>query len=330
MTDSRSFNQGRRAASTRLLALAAVAATGRLYAQDAYPQRPVHFVVPQPAGGTGDTVSRLVAERLSWRLGKPIIIENKAGAGGTLGAIAAAKAPADGHTLVLASPGFATFASMYPNLPFNPASELAPVGMMGSLPVTMVVRAESPFKSVAEFVAYAKANPGRANYGSAGQGSLSHLMGAWFRNEAGIDITHIPYSGTAPAVQALVGGHIDILFDSGATMQLVKAGKVRQLATTHSTRVPAFPNVPTMVELGFPIRGSVWLGVMVTGGTPPAIIERLSRDLHATMQEPEVQQMLAGRGVQAEPMTASEFGRFFAEEARTWNKLVQDAGIRAQ
>jgi tripartite-type tricarboxylate transporter receptor subunit TctC len=330
MTDARFFGRGRRTAALRLLMLLAGAIAGTGHAQDTYPDRPIRFMVPQPPGGTGDTVSRIVAQRLSARLGKPVVVENKAGAGGTLGASAVAKAPADGYSLVLASPGFATFASMYPSLPFNPASELVPVGMMGSVPITVIVRSEAPYKTLADFVAHAKANPGKATYGSAGQGSLSHLMGAWFKSETGIDVTHVPYSGTAPALTAVVGGHIDILFDSGSGTELLKSGKLRALATTNAKRLPALPSVQTTTELGYPVRGAVWLGVMTTGGTPRPIVERLSRELYAVMQEPEVRQQLEQRGVLADPMTADEFARFFANETRVWSKLVRDNGIRAE
>jgi tripartite-type tricarboxylate transporter receptor subunit TctC len=330
MTHSRSFDPARRNASLKLLALGACAAAGVVRAQETYPDRLIRFTVPQPAGGTGDMVTRLVAQRLESRLGKTVMVENRAGAGGTLGARAVAKSPADGYSLVLASPGFATFTSMYANLNFDPATDFTPVGMMGIVPVTVLVRDEAPFKTLRDFVAWARTHAGEATYASAGQGSLSHLTGAWFAKEAGLDITHVPYSGTAPALTALVGGQVGILFDSGAGSELLKAGRVRALATANPKRVPGMPSVPTLNELGYPVRGAVWLGVMTTAGTPAPIVERLSRELLGVMKEPEVRQQLESRGVYAEPMPAAQFAAFFANETRIWSKLVRDNGIRAE
>jgi|SRR5258706_478350 len=299
-------------------------------AQGSYPDKPIHFIVPQPAGGTGDTVTRIVAQRLSARLGKAIVIDNKAGAGGTLGATAAARSPADGYTIVMASPGFATFESMFPKLAFNPSAELMPVGMMGSVPIALIVRADSPFKTVAEFVRHAKANPGQMMYASAGNGALSHLLGAWFASEANIDIVHVPYAGTAPALTALVGGQIAIYFDPMSGSELLKTGRVRALATTGERRTSMLPAVPTMIEQGYKVSGSVWLGVMAPAGTPKPIVERLNRELDAVLQEPEVRQLLEARLVFPDPMSVEQFAKFFAKESQIWNKLVRDTGIKVE
>ena len=216
-----------------LISLAVASASAFAVAQGNYPSKPLRLVVPQAAGGTGDTVSRLVAQKLSARLGQPVVVENRPGAGGTVGSGLVAKSPADGYSLVLASTGYATWTTMYPNIPFNPASDLAPVAMMGSLPFAVLVRSEAPYKTLADLVAFAKANPGKATYASAGAGALSHLLAAWFAAEAGVDIRHIPYNGTAPALNALLGEQVDFYFDPVATSaQLVKAGRLRALATT--------------------------------------------------------------------------------------------------
>jgi tripartite-type tricarboxylate transporter receptor subunit TctC len=325
-----SFDASRRAANKALAALAAQLLAGSARAEEAYPERLIRFIVPQPAGGTGDVISRIVAQALAARLGKPVVIDNKAGAGGTLGASAAAKSPADGYTWVLASPGFATFAQMFPHLSFNPAAELAPVGMLGSVPVAMVVRNESPYKSVADFIAHAKANPGKASYASAGIGALSHLMGAWFRSAAGVDILHVPYGGTAPALTSLLGGQTDIYFDPMSGAELIKTRRLRALATTGGRRSSMLPEVPTMNELGIPIEGSVWLGVMAPAGTPAAVIEKINRELAAVLREPAVKQQMEARLVAPDPMSVQQFARFFANETRVWGKLVRDNGIKGE
>ena len=268
-----------------------------------------------------------MAQRLGARLGTAVVVENKAG--GTLGASFVAKAPADGYTLVLASPGFATFSSMSPNLSFNVATDLAPVGMMGSVPVALVVRNESPFKSVADIVAHAKANPGKVTCASAGKGSLSHLLGALLRKEAGLDLNHIPYSGTAPAMNARVSGQVDITFDPVSGSEFLKAARLRALATTTETRSSMLPNVPTMKEQGYAVSGSVWLGVMVAAGTPRPIIERLNRELEALLREPEIKQQLEARLVYPDPMGLEQFSQFFANETRLWTRLVVENGIKA-
>ncbi len=326
MAHSNPFDLQRR--SLLGLGLAALAPFAR--SQDGYPDRIIRFVVPQPPGGTGDTVSRLVGQRMAARLGKAVVIENKAGAGGSLGAMAVAKAPADGYSIVLASPGFATFASMFPKLGSNPVSDLVPIGMIGSVPIALTVRNDSTYKTVADVVAYAKANPGKATYGSAGLGSLSHLVGAWFKNALGLDIVHIPYGGTAPALNALVSGQIDLYFDPMAGAELVKGGRLRVLATLGEKRSTAMPSAPTLTELGIPVRGAVWLGVMTTAGTPRPVIDRLSQELERVMREPEVKQQLEARMVYPDPMNAEQFAKFFANETAVWNKVVRDNGITSE
>jgi tripartite-type tricarboxylate transporter receptor subunit TctC len=230
----------------------------------------------------------------------------------------------------MASGGFATFETMFPKLPFNPVSRLVPVGMMGAVPVALIVRDDSPFKSVADIVSYAKAHPGKLTYASAGNGALSHLMGAWFANEAGIDAIHVPYAGTQPALTALVGGQVDIYFDPMASAGLLKSGRVRALGTTGKTRTTMLPDVPTMIEQGYKINGAVWLGVMAPVGTPAPVIDRLNHEFDAVLHEPEVRKQLEARMVFADPMSVEQFGRFFAQESRIWNKLVRDAGIKVE
>ena len=318
------------AARTVLGALALAAAT-LVAAQGTFPERSIRVVVPQPAGGAGDTVTRIVAQRLAVRLGTPVVVENRAGAGGTLGTAIVAKAPADGYTLVFASTGYATFQAMYPKLTFDPATDLAPLAMIGSVPFLFLVRNDAPFRSVAEMIAFAKAQPGKLNYATAGNGSLSHLLSAWLMAEAGIQMTHIPFSGTAPALGALLGGQVDMAFDPITTSAaLVAAGKARALAVSGGARARGTPNIPTLVESGYPVRGAVWLALMLPAGVPAPISARLNREINAVLQEPEVRAQLQSRDIDIDAQTPEQFSAFLASEIRTWGKIVRDIGIKAE
>ena len=300
-------------------------------AQANFPERQLQFIVPQAAGGTGDVVSRIIAQKLAGRLGQTIVVENKAGAGGTVGSATVAKAKPDGHSLVLASSGFATWKVMYPGMPFNPDTELAPVAMFGSLPFAVLVRPEARYKTLAEFIAAARAEPGKLNYASAGLGASSHLLAAWLAAEANVNITHVPYSSTAPALTALLGGQVDIYLDPVATsVAQISAGRLRALATTGARRARVLPDVPTIAESGWPVRGSVWLAMMTTGGTPAPVIERLNREVRAVLQEADTRDALQSRGIEIELMSVDEFRAFVANETRVWTKLVKDNNIKPQ
>lgn len=312
-----------------LLLTAAAMTLATAGAQPAFPDKPLRLIVPQAAGGTGDTVTRLVAQGLSARLGQPVVVENRPGAGGTVGTGAVARAAADGYTLVLLSTGFATWTTMYPEMPFDPAKDLAPVAMMGSLPFAFLVRSDAPYKTVDDFVAYARQHPGAANYSSAGVGALSHLLAAWFAAEADIQTTHVPYGGTAPALSAMLGGQVDFYFDPVATSAaLVESGKLKSLATTGKQRSPLMPGVPTFTELDLPVHGTVWLGLATTGGTPEPIVERLNREINAVLNDARVREQLEARGVTVEPMTTQAFDEFTRSEVRTWTQLVRQNDIK--
>lgn len=324
------FPSRRRIVQALLAALAGPTLPPGVRAQEAWPSRPLRFIVPQPAGGTGDVISRIVAQKLSARWGQQIVVDNKAGAGGTLGATAAARSAPDGYTLVLSSAGFATFEQMFPQLVPNPASELVPAGMLGLVPIAIEVRADSPFHALADVVAYAKANPGKLSYASAGIGSSSHLMGAWLRSVAGIDILHVPYAGTAPALTALLGGQADLFLDPMAGSELIKSGKVRVLAVTDAERSPMLPQAATLSELGYAVKGSVWLGVMAPAATPRPVLEKINADLRAVLEDPAVRQQMAARYVAPHPLSLAESAAFFANETRTLGRLVRDNGIRPE
>lgn len=254
-------HSARRTLFTVLAALGAATALGGTsgaLAQGSYPDRAIRFIVPQPAGGTGDVISRMVTQSMAKRLGQAIVVENRPVAGGSVGAALVAKAAPDGYSLVLGSPGFSTFAALYKNLSLNPATDFAPVGMMGIVPVALIVRSESGFRNAAEVIAEPKKSPGKVTYASAGQGSLSHLIGAWFVAETGTDMLHVPYAGTAPALTALIGGQVDVAFDAMASAAMIKAGRVRVLAVAEGRRSPLLPDAATLLESNVKVRGSVW------------------------------------------------------------------------
>src|SRR5712691_11167176 len=284
--------------STKLFALAA--ALGALagvpaLAQD-YPNRPITFMIPFPPGGSTTIVVRSISDKLAEILGQQIIIDNRAGAGGTVGTRSLAKADPDGYTIGLGYSGtLAIGPNLYSNVGYDPRKDFAPIGRIGIAPNTMVVHPSFPAKSVAELVAYAKANPGKVNYGSAGVGTVSHVCGEYFATAAGIKLVHVPYKGTGPALTDLIGGHIPMAFAPiPATYSNAQAGKMRMLAVTSAVRSKLVPDVPTIAESGVPGFDAVLrYGVVAPAGTPRAIIEKLNKALNAALASDEVRKRLA-------------------------------------
>ncbi|HSV78972.1 MAG TPA: tripartite tricarboxylate transporter substrate-binding protein [Ramlibacter sp.] len=316
----------RRAAHRALLALAALAALPPARAQSG----PITFMVPQAAGGTGDTVSRLFAQRLAQRLGQTVVVENRPGAGGTVGSALVAKA-ADSRQLLLVSNGYATWNVMYPRMTFNPQRDLAPVAMMGSVPYTLLVRPDAPFRTLQDLVSYGRSHPGQLSFGSAGLGSLSHLLSSWFTAEAKLDAVHVPYTSTAPALAGLLGGHVQFYCDPVTTaMPQVRGGKARALATTAAQRSSQLSDVPTLMELGYPINGAVWLGIATSSRAPASFVAGIQREISAILREPEMLQQLEARGVAPLSIMGSDMARFLANETRVWTKLVRDNDIKAE
>lgn len=286
--------------------------------------KPLRLIVPQAAGGTGDAVIRVVARELAERLGQSVVVENKPGAGGTIGAALVTRAEPDGSHLVLLSTGFATWSVMYPQLTFDSARDLAPVAMIGSVPFAMLVHGDSPYHTLAEFLDYARSTSELVGYSSAGPGNVSHLLPAWLATEAHVPMTHIPYNGTAPALQALMGKQVACYFDPVSTCaELVKSGKLKALATTGSERADMLPDTPTLVEQGYAVKGTVWLGLATTAGAPKKHIDSVSAEIGKLLEAPRVRTALTSRGLTIEPMGPEQFSHFLAEEKKKWVQIVR-------
>jgi tripartite-type tricarboxylate transporter receptor subunit TctC len=314
-----------RVLATSVLALAAAGA----YA--AYPDRPIHLIVPYPPGGLTDAVARAVGKALSERVQQPVVVENIAGGGGNIGADKAAKAPADGYTIFIgnnATVGLNTL--IYKQLPFDPITDLAPIMLIAESQTVLVVNPSLPVKSVAELVALAKSKPGQLNFGSTGTGGLSHLVGELFNSGAGIRMTHIPYKGTGPALTDLLGGQIQVMFND-TSLPHIQSGKLRALAVTGATRWPQLPDVPTLAELGMPGYETYnWFGILAPAKTPAAAVARLNRELVAIMQDPATKAWMEARGAEAVAGTPEEFAAYIKKDLAKWARVVKEVGITAE
>ncbi len=312
--------------------LAFAACAGLASADAAYPAHPIRLVVPYAAGGGVDLVARLLAEQVGGRLGQPIVVENRPGAGSNVGANAVAKSAPDGYTLLMASPANAINVTLYKNMPYDTVRDLVPVALVGEVPSVLIVNPQVKATTLAEFVALAKAEPGRLTFGSGGNGASEHLAGALFRSQAGIDLQHVPYRGGSAAINDLIGGQISsIIINQLAVLPFIKAGRVRALAVAGRERSPELPDVPTFVESGYPnYEVAVWWGVMAPAGTPPAIVERLNREIDAVLATPVVQERLRAMG--AKPLGGSprRFAVFLDDEIRRWGRAVQISGAVAE
>jgi len=302
-------------------------------AQPAYPSKPVRIVLPFPPSGPTDIVARLVGQKLSEALGEAVVIENRAGGAGVIGATVAAKAAPDGHTMILG--GITTFGiapSLHKNLPFHPIRDFAPVTMATRQSIMLMTNPSLPVKSVKDFIAFARARPGKVDFGSSGPGGSGHMAGELFRMIAGVDIVHIPYKGAPPALADLMGGQIPTMFGTMlAAVPNVRSGRVRALAVTGAQRATALPEVPTFAEAGLPqYEASSWNGFLVPAGTPPAVIERLNTELVRILRSPEVQDRLVADGATASPSTPEAFGAFIKAEIAKWAKVVEAAAIRIE
>ncbi|MDH5244866.1 MAG: tripartite tricarboxylate transporter substrate binding protein [Betaproteobacteria bacterium] len=296
-----------------------------------YPERPIRLVVPFPAGGGADALARLIMPNVERALGTTIVIDNKAGAGGNIGAEYVARATPDGYTLLYGTNGtHAINRSLYANLPFDPIKDFAPVSRMTLIAAMLFVNNDFPVTSVAELIRYAKADPGRVNFASAGNGTTSHLAGELFRTMAGIDIVHVPYRGGAAAAMAVVGGQVQMMIDvMPNAFPLVKGGKVRGLAVSTAHRHPAAPEVPTIAESGLPgYDVSAWDGIFAPAGTPAAIVDRLNAAIRQALDDPQVRAALLARGAQAVPSTPEGLARHVAAEAEKWAKVVRQSGAK--
>ena len=297
-----------------------------------YPTKPVKMIVPYAAGGTTDVLARIMADKLTQGLGQTVVIEYKPGAGGTIGADAAAKSPADGYTMVMGAPGsHSTATSLYAKLPYDPVKDFAPIVHVANVPNSIVVHPSLAVKSVPELIAYAKARPGELTYGSAGTGATTHLTGELFALLANVKLTHIPYKGSGQAMVDLLGGQIQMMFENlpGAATQ-IRAGKIRGLAVTSLRRSAAFPDLPAVSETlpGFEV--VAWFALFAPAGTPAAIVARLNAESNKALSLAEVREKIAAAGSDPIGGTSDELARFLASDIAKWTRVTREAGIKPQ
>jgi tripartite-type tricarboxylate transporter receptor subunit TctC len=316
----------------RLAACAAAlpAAPSTAWAQS-YPVRAVRVVVPVAAGGANDVTARIISQWLSERLGQQFFVENRPGAGSNIGTEAVIRAPADGYTLLIAGSNAAINPTLFQTLNFNFMHDTAPIGSIVRVPQLMQVNPSLPVKSVPEFIAYAKANPGKIAMGSGGNGSPAHVIGEYFKLMTGTDLTHVPYRGAAPAVTDLIGGQIQVAFTEMATsLGHVKSGSLRALAVTTATRTEALPDVPTLSEFIPGFEASQWVGLVAPKDTPSAIIEKLNTEINAALADPRIKARFADLGGMVLPGSPAEFGKLIRDETEKWAKVIRAANIKVE
>ena len=299
---------------------------------ETWPTRPIRFIVPFAPGGGGDVVGRIIGQRMSEQLGKPLVIDNRAGGGGTLGCELAAKAAPDGYTLLLGNVGpIAVGPALYPKLAYDPVRDFAPVTMIASFPNLLVANPGLPFKTVPELVAYAKSRPGTLNFASAGAGTSTHLAGELFKSVAGIDVVHVPYKGGAAAMTDIIAGQVAYYFGTmPSSMPLAKAGKLRALAVTSLTRSPAAPEVPTIAESGYPkFETAAWYGLMFPTGTPREIVARTNAATMSVLALPDIRERLVHEGSEPMGSTPAQFSAYIKAEIAKWSGVVKAANLKA-
>lgn len=316
----------------KALVLTAMIVAGDAAAQS-YPSKPIRIVVPYPAGGTSDILARAIGQKLSDAWGQPVVVDNKPGANGNVGADIVAKAPADGHTLLLADIGsLAISPSVYPTLPFDPVKDFAPVSMVAYSPHILVVHPSVPVSSVKELVALAKSKPGKLNFAISGVGGAPHLAGVDFALRNGIDWVYIPYKGGAQAIADVAGGQADVTLNGMlATYPLVKGEKLKILAVSSAKRMSAIPDVPTISESGVPnFESGSWQGVIAPAGTPPEVVAKLNAEISRSLALPEMKENLAKQGAEVRTNTPEQFSAFIRDEKARWAKVVKDANVKVE
>jgi tripartite-type tricarboxylate transporter receptor subunit TctC len=298
----------------------------------AYPAKPIRLVVPFSPGAGTDAISRILGHKLGEGLGQQIVVDNRPGAGGTIGTEIVAKAPTDGYTLLVAPAAHAINPSIYPKLGYDTEKDLVPISVMASLPVVLAVEASVPARSVKELVALAKSTPGKLSIASAGNGTVFHLTGELFKRAAGIDIVHVPFKGGAPAIAALVGGQVSMAFETSLTVSPhVKSGKLRALAVAGAQRIAILPEVPTLAEAGYPgILAENWYGMYAPAGTPKEVIARVYAELAKAVADPETRQKLAAQGAEVRENTPEQSAAFVRAEIAKWAKVVRQSGARIE
>jgi tripartite-type tricarboxylate transporter receptor subunit TctC len=294
-----------------------------------YPTRPVRWVIGFQAGGLADLIARPMAQWLSGRLGQPIILENRPGAAGNIATEMVAHAPADGHTLLWVNPANATSATFYEKLSFNFLRDIAAVASIIRLPIVIAVNPSVPARTIPELIAYAKANPGKLSYASTGNGSTNHLSGELFKIVTGINMVHVPYRGSAPALMDLIAGQVQVIFDNLVTsLEYARTGKLRALAVTTAMRSPALPDVPSVSEFVLGLEVSIWQGVGVPKKTSSEIIERLNSEINAALADSEIKARFADLGATTFPGSPADFSNFIAGETEKWGKVIREANVK--
>jgi tripartite-type tricarboxylate transporter receptor subunit TctC len=300
------------------------------HAADTYPDRPIKIIVPFAAGGTSDILARSIGQKLTQRLGQPVIVDNRAGASGNIGALAEARSPADGYTLMLMDVGnLAISPSLYNDLHFSVPGDFAPVMMVGFSPHSLIVSRKLPVNTLADLINYGKEHPGKLNFGaSSGIGSAAHLAGILLADRAGIDWAYVPYKGGAQALTDIVSGQIDVtMIGVSATAPQIKAGTVRAVAMSGKTRTPQFPNVPTIAETLPGYLTGTWQGLLAPRGTPPELVDRLNREITAILKLPDMQLRLADLGMETVDQTPAQFNAWLEDQVNVWSKVVKDNHI---
>jgi tripartite-type tricarboxylate transporter receptor subunit TctC len=311
--------------------LAAPSATLAQSGGDTYPNRPVRFILPFPPGGGTDILGRLIAEKLSAALGQPVVIESRGGAGGNVGAEAAARSAPDGYTILLAAPSLAISVSLYSKLNYDVLKDLAPIALVAAVPNVMVTHPSVKAQNLAEFIALAKSQPGKMNFGSGGSGTSNHLAGELFNNVAGVKLVHVPYKGVNLAMNDVLAGNVQlVVMGIPAAAPHIKAGKLRALGLLAKERSASLPDVPTVAEAGLAnFEVTTWYGVLAPAGTPRPVINRLNTELVRIMHSPDLKDRLAALATDPLTSTPDEFGEFIRQEIVKWGRVVRDAGLKA-
>ena len=296
-----------------------------------WPDRPVRLIVPFPPGGSTDVVGRMIGDQLRQRLGQPIVVENRSGAGGTIGSDSAAKAAPDGYTLVIGTSSTHAIApAVFSSLPYDPNADFQPVTLIGSATVMLVTHPSVPARSVSELVALARAKPDALTFASSGSGGVSHLIGEYFKSRAGVSMLHVPYKGDTPMITDLIGGQVSLAFGTAvAFLPHVQKGSLRALAVTNATPSPIAPGLPTIAESGLPgFEALQWFGILVPASTPKPIVDRLHREIAAVLELPDTRERLQALGIEVSGGSPQAFAAFMKSEALKWQKVAQDANVK--
>lgn len=311
---------------------AALLGGGLAMADTAYPERPITLLIPYPPGGSADMLGRPLSAALQARLGQPVVLEYKPGAGGSIATAQLARAKPDGHTVLMVLAAHAINPSLYKSLPYDTRKDFAPVSLVATLPMLVAAPLSTPADTIPELIDYAKEHPGKLTFASAGPGNTSHLSAEMFKTATGIDMLHVPYKGSGPAVVALLAGEVSLMFDSISTsLPQVKAGKLKGLAVTSETRSPLLPEVPTIQESGVPgfvVNG--WYGILAPAGTPPEVVNKLSQAIADSLREPALREQLTGFGYTPVGGTPQAFSDLIDSELQRWNQAVKDSGATIQ